>query len=173
MTVYVYTTRTLTFKKYIILRGPSLFDNGRVQSPLDHRHTSFYYASLHCPSQTFFFFKLKAKPFTSKKIMACFIAEVWNRTCNISEACLQLVWNLLYFIITMDLLTAKHTLPGQVLRDNSETSHHKVGFSTALILDTVMCPEASSPLSRQSNGGDEYCSVYQDPISHKICSVYR
>lgn len=34
------------------------------------------------------FHKLKAGPSTSKRIKPCFIAAVWNQTCNISEICL-------------------------------------------------------------------------------------
>lgn len=172
MTVYVYTTRTSTFKKYINLRVPFLFDNGRVQSPWITgilRFIVLCFIALHRSV----FYKLKAKPFPSKKIIACFIVVVWNRSCNISEVCLQFIWNLLNLLITIDLLTAKHILPGQFLRDSSSTPHHKVDFSTALILDIVTCPEASSPPSRQSSGGDGYCPVYQDLPSPKTCSLFR
>lgn len=33
-------------------------------------------------------YKLKEKTPTNKKITACFIAVVWNQTCNTSEVCL-------------------------------------------------------------------------------------
>lgn len=49
--------------------------------------------ALLCFTDVAFFYKLKARPSTSRKIMTCFIGVVWNLTLNISEVCLSLFIN--------------------------------------------------------------------------------
>ena len=73
----VYTSRMSTFKIYVMLKVPSLFDNGKVQSPWIIGVPCFIVLHFIVLHRCCLFYKLKAdRPFTGKMITTRFVAAV-------------------------------------------------------------------------------------------------
>lgn len=62
---------------------------GKAPNKTRYRHTSFYYVSLYCASNTWHYLHAESKTLHQQKYYDSPIAVVWNHTRNISAVCLH------------------------------------------------------------------------------------